>query len=420
MSLRLGAIADDFTGASDLAGTLVKQGVNVTLVIGLPDEATQTGDAGAVVIALKTRTVEPQQAVSESLTALRWLESRGAQQFFFKYCSTFDSTPAGNIGPVCDALMQALDCDFAFLCPAYPGNGRTVSEGKLYVGEQLLSESPMKDHPLTPMRDASLVRVMDAQSTRRSGLIPLQQVREGKAAVTEAVEALRSRGFAYGVVDAVSDEDLLTIGAAAADHRLVTGGAGIAMGLAGSLGQAGSEYNSNALPRGRGRELVLAGSCSAATRAQVAVAKKAWPARRVDVDALAAGADVADELVAWAQEQDPTSPVLIYASADPEEVSRIQQRHGVEAAGAMIEEVMGEVARRLVSDGFRRLVVAGGETSGAVVSALDIRALRIGSEIDPGVPWTGTLDDRDIAIALKSGNFGSEDFFDKAFRMLRN
>jgi len=420
MSLLLGAIADDFTGATDLANTLVKQGMRVTQVIGVPDENTQIGDAEAVIVALKSRTVAVDRAVSESLAALRWLEARGALQFFFKYCSTFDSTPAGNIGPVADALMQALQCDFAFLCPAFPTNNRTIYKGHLFVGDLLLSESPMKDHPLTPMRDANLMRLMNAQSGNRSGLIPLQQVRQGTDGITTAVEELKSHGYSYGVIDAVSDDDLMTIGSAAAGHKLITGGSGVALGLPANfhIQEQSAEAAAATLPKVYGRELVLAGSCSAATRKQITAVHKLWPSRKIDVDAIAAGKDVVAALVDWAEAQDSATPTLIYSSSDPDEVTHIQQRHGVDAAGAMVEKVMGDLALRLVSCGFTRLVVAGGETSGAVVSALDIRALRIGPEIDPGVPWTEALGDPGIALALKSGNFGGEYFFTKSFGML--
>lgn len=420
MSLLLGVIADDFTGATDIANTLVKQGMRVTQVIGVPDETTQFGDAEAVIVALKSRTEAVDKAIADSLAALRWLQVRGAQQFFFKYCSTFDSTTAGNIGPVTDALMQALESDFAFLCPAFPTNNRTVYKGHLFVGDLLLSESPMKDHPLTPMRDANLMRLMDAQSVNRSGLIPLQQVRLGFKAITTAVEELKSQGYSYGVIDAVSDDDLMAIGLAAAGHKLITGGSGVALGLPANFRDQGKSTTTKAaiLPSMTGRELALAGSCSEATRKQIARVLELWPHRKIDVDAIAEGEDVTAALVDWAAAQDDNSPILIYASSDPDEVARIQRRHGVDAAGAMVENTMAELARRLVADGFNRLVVAGGETSGAVVSGLGIKALRIGSEIDPGVPWTEVLGQPGIALALKSGNFGGEDFFTKAFGML--
>ena len=420
MSLLLGAVADDFTGATDLANTLVKQGMRVTQVIGVPDDHTEFGDAEAVIVALKSRTEPVGDAVEKSLAALHWLQKRGASQFFFKYCSTFDSTADGNIGPVADAMMQALDCDFAFICPAFPTNGRTIYKGQLFVGDRLLSESSMRDHPLTPMRDADLRRLMDAQSDNKSGLVTLQQVHQGVESISQRIAELKAEGCRYGVIDAVSDDDLMVIGVAAAEHRLVTGGSGIALGLPDNFRRAGKLAVSGTapLPAIGGGELVLAGSCSTATREQINSVKGRWPNRKIDVDAIAAGEDVVGDLAHWAAAQNRESPILIYASSDPDEVAAIQQRHGIQTAGAWVEQAMGELARRLVATGFTRLVVAGGETSGAVVSALDIGALRIGPEIDPGVPWTEALGEPGIALALKSGNFGGEDFFSKAFGML--
>ena len=420
MSLLLGAIADDFTGATDLANTLVNQGMRAVQLIGVPTTDTDIGDVEAVVVALKSRTAPVGQAVTESLAALDWLRGHGARQIFFKYCSTFDSTAAGNIGPVADALMETLEADIALICPAFPTNARTIVDGNLYVGEQLLSESPMKDHPLTPMRDANLMRLMDAQSRYSSGLIGLATVRKGVDAIRGEFDKLKAAGNRYAVADAEADEDLIQLGEAVANHALVTGGSGIALGLPANFrAQALSHGAAEArLPNAAGRCLVLAGSCSQATRNQIEHAPASWSRRKLDVDAIAGGEESIESLCAWAIQQDPALPLLVYASADPGEVQKVQQRHGVEAAGAMIEEILGGVARRLVDRGFRRLIVAGGETSGAVVNALGIESLRIGPEIDPGVPWTEVPGEAPLALALKSGNFGAHDFFDKAFRML--
>lgn len=420
MAILLGAIADDFTGATDLANTLVKEGMRVVQVIGVPDAQTSTGDAEAVVVALKSRTASVTQAVGQSLAALDWLRRQGAAQIVFKYCSTFDSRPTGNIGPVADALMAALGADFALVCPAFPANRRTIYQGHLFVGADLLSDSSMKDHPLTPMRDASLIRLMGAQSARRVGLIPLPVVRGGVEAVRGQVAELRAAGLSYGVADALSDDDLRLIGRAAADHVLITGGSGIAIGLpenfrtAGRLGRPQPPHP----PRVSGRSLVLAGSCSAATRGQIVAVAGDWPARRIEVDAIAEGRDVAGDLADWAMVQPESAPVLIHSSTDPAGVAATQARYGADQAGQMIEQVMGALAVRLRAVGFSRIVVAGGETSGAVVSALGVRALRIGPEIAPGVPWTEVLGDTPLALALKSGNFGGERFFVEAFEAL--
>jgi 3-dehydrotetronate 4-kinase len=420
MGILLGAIADDFTGATDLANMLVTRGMRTLQTIGVPDAGMDTGDAEAVIVALKSRTAPAGQAVDQSLAALAWLQPRGAQQFFFKYCSTFDSTADGNIGPVADALMDALETDFALVCPAFPTNKRTIYQGHLFVGDQLLSDSPMKDHPLTPMRDASLIRLMAAQTRRPVGLIPWPVVASGEEPVARAVDALRAKGVAYGVADAITDYDLEVIGTAAATHKLITGGSGVALGLPDNFRRQGlmGAASTPALPDVQGRAVVLAGSCSQATRKQVALASRRWPHRKLDADRIADGAPVAREVLDWAAAQPKDTPVLIYSSADPDEVAAIQARYGRDRAGAMMENTLGAIARGLVDAGARRLVVAGGETSGAVVSALGVTGLRIGPEIDPGVPWTETIGRPRLALALKSGNFGSEDFFPKALGML--
>lgn len=420
MSVVLGAIADDFTGATDLANTLVKQGVRVTQVIGVPAAGLRVTDADAVVVALKSRSAPADQAVSMSLKALAWLRAQGVEQVVFKYCSTFDSTAEGNIGPVADALMAQLRTDFAFVCPAFPENGRTIYMGHLFVGDQLLSDSSMKDHPLTPMRESSLLRLMGAQADRLVGLVPYEVVRRGADAIAEAVASLRAEGFAYGVVDAIVDEDMWAIGRAADSHKLVTGGSAVALALPENLRQQGrlAESEPPRFPEIRGRPLVLAGSCSQATRGQIAAVLESWPNQKISVDDEAAGIDVPAQISAWAEGTPDDTPVLIYSSADPGELADVQARHGAAAAGTMLEQTFGEIAKKLVASGFRRLVVAGGETSGAVVSALGIEALRIGPEIDPGVPWTETIGAPHIALALKSGNFGGTAFFRKAFDLL--
>ncbi len=420
MSIVFGAIADDFTGATDLANTLVKEGMRVVQVIGVPEPGIDYGDADAVVVALKSRTSPVAEAIEQSLQALAWLQAQGAGQVLFKYCSTFDSTPDGNIGPVADALRKALRTEFALVCPAFPENGRTIYNGVLFVGELPLAESPMKDHPLTPMRDSNLMRLMEAQSSGRVGLIPLRVVRDGVDAISARIAELKLQGMSYGVIDALDEIDLRTIGKAAADHVLITGGSGVALGLPENFrGNGQIEAQQNVMmPAVVGRALILAGSCSTATRAQLEVAKKQWPCRKIDIDRIAAGEDVVGNLAAWAIEEPEDSPVVIYGSADPQEVKAVQARYGVERSGKMMEETLGALAVRLSNAGFHRLVVAGGETSGAVVSALEVKMLQIGPEIAPGVPWTQTLGTRPLALALKSGNFGRPTFFADALKAL--
>ncbi len=411
----LGVIADDFTGATDVASMLVRAGLRTVQVIGVPRGAAP--DADVVVVALKSRTTPAVDAVRESLAALDWLRRAGARRFYFKYCSTFDSTPAGNIGPVAEALMEALDSDFTIACPAFPENGRTVFHGHLFVGDQLLSDSGMRDHPLTPMRDANLVAVLQAQSHGRVGLVRREDVARGAEAIRTRFAQLRGDGVRLAVVDAIADDDLIAIGAACADLPLVTAGSGVALGLPPVYVQRGwVQPNAQAaqLPDLGGAAAVLSGSCSIATNAQV----QHWltggrPGFRIDPRRLAAGEPAAGQALAWALPQLAERAVLIYATAEPGELHGIQAELGAERAGTLVEGCLARIAQGLVEAGVRRLVVAGGETSGAVVQALGVNQLRIGAAIDPGVPWT-QAEGRELLLALKSGNFGSVDFFSKA------
>jgi uncharacterized protein YgbK (DUF1537 family) len=421
MTLLLGSIADDFTGATDLANTLVRQGMRTVQLIDVPDAATQLPDADAVVVALKSRTIPAADAVKQSLAALAWLERQGARQILFKYCSTFDSTDEGNIGPVADALLARLGSDFTVFCPAFPENGRTIYKGYLFVGDVLLSESGMRDHPLTPMRDPSLVRVLQRQTPHQVGLVPYATVSKGAPAIAAAFAELRGKGFRHAVIDAVGDGDLLALGAAIADLKLITGGSGIALGLPENFRRAGllaRTESADALPIVRGLAAVISGSCSPATLAQVAAMREQRPVFDIDPLALAGGVDVVGAALDFAARESGTGPVLISASAPPDEVRAVQEKLGRERAGALVERALAEIARRLVECGVRRLVVAGGETSGAVVKALGIKGLRIGPQIDPGVPWTASLGEPPLLLALKSGNFGGADFFLRSFSVL--
>jgi uncharacterized protein YgbK (DUF1537 family) len=418
MGVLLGAIADDFTGATDLCNTLVRRGMRTVQLIDVPEPGAAPPDAEAVVVALKSRTTPAPEAVAMSLATLDWLRRAGARQILFKYCSTFDSTDRGNIGPVADALLAALGCDFTLFCPAFPENGRTVFKGYLFVGDVLLSESGMRDHPLTPMRDPSLVRILQRQTGGRVGLVRYDEVAQGAAAIRGAFASLRQEGFRHAIVDAVADRDLEAIGEAAADLPLITGGSGIALGLPGNFrrqGLLGEGGGADSLPAVGGHAAVLSGSCSEATRAQVAYMQRYRPCFDIDPVAAAAGRDVAAEALAWAAPHLRGGPVLISATAAPEQVAAVQQVLGRERAGALIEKAMAQVAEGLVERGVRRLIVAGGETAGAVVQALGIQGLRIGRQIDPGVPWTVSLEQPPVALALKSGNFGAPDFFVRAF-----
>ncbi len=439
MTLLLGCIADDFTGATDLANNLVRAGLRVVQAIGVPDAATAdlpanpARDADAIVIALKSRTIPAAEAVTQSLAAARFLRARGARQLYFKVCSTFDSTPAGNIGPVLDALMTETGARFAIATPAFPDAGRTVFKGHLFVGDVLLSESGMREHPLTPMTDANLVRVLQAQlpAARRVGLADHRVTGRSGAAVAERCAALQREGVAVAIVDATDNADLFRIAEACRDLPVVCAGSGLAIGLPAAHGLAPRD-SAAALPAARGRRAVVAGSCSQATRAQVARAIErgvaAWrldAARVARADAAGESAMVDDAIAfaerAWSMDDD--ARVLVYSTAAPDEVAAAQQADSGRDLGERIESLLARIAVALVERGVGRLVVAGGETSGACVQALGIQAMRIGAQIDPGVPWCHAASPHAtggaLHIALKSGNFGSVDFFTQAFEALR-
>ena len=418
----LGAIADDFTGATDLASMLVRTGMRAVQLIGVPAGNDRVPDADAIIVALKSRTAPVRQAVEESRAALAWLRRAGCRQFFFKYCSTFDSTEQGNIGPVADALIADLGCGFALACPAFPVNGRSVYQGYLFVGSVLLNESGMEKHPLTPMTDANLVRVLSRQTTGTVGLVPFGTVERGADAIRDAMTALKEEGRRYAIVDAVTDDHLRAIGSAAASHALITGGSGIAIGLADNFRAAGLLpviSDPGALPNAEGHAAVLAGSCSRATLAQIGVARGEVPTLELDPLATSDATALARQAVAWMEGKLGATPIVIAASAPPERVAALQEKLGRDAAGALVEHALADIAEALVQRGVRRLAVAGGETAGAVVTRLGVRSLRIGAEIDPGVPWTyAEGSGPKMLLALKSGNFGARDFFLKSFAML--
>lgn len=421
MPLLLGSVADDFTGATDLANTLVKAGMRTIQLLGVPPADLAVPDCDAIIVALKSRSNPAEEAIQMSLAALDWLRTKGAKQFYFKYCSTFDSTDRGNIGPVAEAMLDALGESFTVFNPAFPTNKRTVYQGYLFVGDVLLSESGMRHHPLTPMTDPSLVRVLQHQSRHKVGLVSYATVVKGPEAVREAFGQLRKQGVRHAILDSITDEHLLTLGEACAGMRLVTGGSGMAMGLPANfvrqgLLKAGQSYSP---PKVSGPAVVLSGSCSVATQGQVTQMSRTHQAFRIDPLSIANGRDVASEALDWARGRIGEEPILIYSTAAPEQVGAVQEQLGREHAGAMVEETLGKVARGLVAAGARRLVVAGGETSGAVVSALGVQGLYIGREIDPGVPWTYSIGQPTLALALKSGNFGTPDFFTKAFDRLQ-
>jgi len=412
----LGCIADDSTGATDLAAMLVANGMTTVQVIGVPQGPMPEADA--IVVALKSRTAPVAEAVAESLAACEALLAAGAKQIFFKYCSTFDSTDEGNIGPVADALLKRLQSGFAIACPAFPANNRSIYMGHLFVGQALLNESGMENHPLTPMKDANLVRVLSRQTEGGVGLVPFPIVEQGAAAIRREFTRLKEAGRRYAITDAVTDAHLRMLGEACAEHALITGGSGIAMGLPDNFRAKGllpERGDAASLPPPRGAMAVVAGSCSRATLGQIGLARDHVPTLELDALAKPDAQALIDEALAWVEGKlSKERPVVIAASAPPEKVAALQQKLGRDAAGALVEHAIADIAAALVERGVGRLVVAGGETSGAVVQKLGVTSLRIGPQIDPGVPWT-YAEPGGLHLALKSGNFGARDFFLKAF-----
>jgi len=416
----LGCIADDFTGATDLANNLVRAGMRVVQTIGVPQSPVSLS-ADAVVVSLKSRTIAPDQAVAQSLEALKWLQSIGATQIYFKYCSTFDSTPAGNIGPVTDALMQALGCDFTVATPAFPDAGRTVYRGYLFVGEVLLNESGMQDHPLTPMTDPYLPRVLQPQTQHQVGLVDYRTVQSGEQAIGRQFATLRNEDVGIAVLDAISNEDLFTLGLAVKDLPLVTAGSGLALGLPNNFGVSPNDEAAQ-LPSPKGHQAILAGSCSRMTQKQVArFIEQGGTAFRLDPLAAQEDEQHVHVLAQQALKHLSNGPVLIYSTASRETLDEVQAQLGSGDAGAQVEGWLADAAHVLWQGGVRQWVVAGGETSGAVVQALALEQLRIGPQVAPGVPWChgkSELDGDELHICLKSGNFGDEDFFVTVFDRL--
>jgi uncharacterized protein YgbK (DUF1537 family) len=418
----LGVIADDFTGAGDIANTLAKGlpgqgGLRTVQYLGIPTE-TAASDVEAGVIALKSRSIAATDAVEQSLRALHWLLEQGCRQIVFKYCSTFDSTPNGNIGQVGEALANALGVKGVVACPAFPGAGRTVYQGHLFVKDMLLNESGLQSHPLNPMTDADIRRWLRRQTTSEVGHVSIDIVRDGPEAIATALGAAASSQQTLMIVDAISDSDLVSIGRAVADDRLITGGSGIAIGLPANFIDRGlAEGNASSGMGVDGPDAILAGSCSGATREQVERHKAHHPTMAIDVDAVMEGRTTPGDVAAFLLQHEGQAP-LAYSSGTPEAVRALQEKYGRENVAHALDQLFAETAKELVRSGVRRLVVAGGETSGAVVSALDLGALSIGPEIDPGVPVLVSGGPEPVALALKSGNFGSPDFFTKALERL--
>jgi uncharacterized protein YgbK (DUF1537 family) len=425
VTLALGCVADDYTGASDLANTLTRCGLRTVQTIGVPADDLKLPEVDAVVVSLKSRSIEASQAVAKSRAAEKWLRGRGAAHVLFKICSTFDSTDAGNIGPVMDALRADSGDGIVLVTPAFPETGRTVYQGNLFVGSVPLNESPLKDHPLNPMHDSNLVRVLVRQSRTKVGLVDLAVIARGADAVRAHLAELSNKGFGAAIADAVFERDLETIGTVALDHRVSVGASGIGLGLARALvtsgrAKANAATDISGKPVG-GPAACLAGSCSQATLQQIAKAEQAMPVLHLDPEQVVAGKGEAQRALAWAEERLGKGPVLIASSSTPDQVSALQARHGRDAAGHAIEQAMADIAEGLVKSGVRRLVVAGGETSGAVVDRLGIPGFLVGPEIAAGVPVLRAVGARDgeMLLALKSGNFGGPEFFSDALKLMK-
>lgn len=424
MTLALGCIADDYTGASDLANTLTRAGLRTVQTIGIPADDLALPELDAVVVSLKSRSIQAGVAISRSRAAEKWLRGRGAGHVLFKICSTFDSTDAGNIGPVMDALRADCDEAIVLVTPAFPETGRTVYQGNLFVGAVPLNESPLKDHPLNPMHDSNLVRVLARQSRTQIGLVDLATVARGAEAVRARLAELSGKGIGAGIIDAVFDRDLETVGLVAAQHRLSVGASGVGLGLARALVSTGKVKSTGAVSESGaaigGAAVCLAGSCSQATLQQIAKAESVMPVLRLDPDRILTGKGEAERALAWARPLLADGPVLIASSATPNDVAALQARHGRDEAGHAIEEAMADIAESLVKSGVRRLIVAGGETSGAVVDRLGIPGFLVGAEIAAGVPVLRAVGAGDeMLLALKSGNFGGPEFFSDALRLMR-
>jgi uncharacterized protein YgbK (DUF1537 family) len=425
VTLALGCIADDYTGASDLANTLTRCGLRTVQTIGVPSDDLKLPEVDAVVVSLKSRSIEASQAVAKSRAAEKWMRGRGASHVLFKICSTFDSTDAGNIGPVLDALRADSGDAIVLVTPAFPETGRTVYQGNLFVGSVPLNESPLKDHPLNPMHDSNLVRVLARQSKTKIGLVDLAVITRGPDAVRAHLADLVTKGFGAAIADAVFERDLETIGAVALDHRMSVGASGIGLGLARALVTSGrikpNAANAVSDKPVRGPAACLAGSCSQATLQQIAQAEQAMPVLHLDPEQVVAGKAQTQRALDWARERLSKGPILIASSSTPDQVAALQARHGRDVAGHAIEQAMADIAEGLVQSGVRRLVVAGGETSGAVVDRLGIPGFLVGPEIAAGVPVLRAVGtgDGEMLLALKSGNFGGPEFFSDALKLMK-
>lgn len=412
----IGCIADDFTGASDAASFLVKGGMQTILFNGIPQEKERTESCQAIVIALKTRTQKTEDAVKETLKAAEWLKENGAKQLYIKYCSTFDSTPKGNIGPIMDALLEKYEVPTTILCPALPVNGRVVKDGNLYVNGIPLNQSSMKDHPLTPMWDSDVGKLMRDQSRYDCVKISCGEMNKPEEVQKKIRLFGAEKPHFYVIPDFETGKDARSIVQNFGKLPILSGSSGILTELAGQY-KLEKSTTLKTDERTIGSGLLLAGSCSQATRSQIAfVQKNGIKSKRMDPLKLLAGEQTEQEL--WDFIQTNHTDVLIYSSDTPESVRKVQQA-GREQIAELLERTMANLAKRALQAGYTRLVIAGGETSGAVTKALGYRSYMIGTSVAPGVPIMIPRENKNVRLVLKSGNFGQEDFLKRALDMTR-
>ncbi|MDC3140921.1 four-carbon acid sugar kinase family protein [Alphaproteobacteria bacterium] len=421
--MKLGIIGDDFTGSSDIANNLKKSGMQVSMYAGIPTllpSEIKKELTDAAVIALKTRTIPIEEAISESLKALSWLKDCGCEQFIFKYCSTFDSTKKGNIGPVADAIMKELNTDFTIACPSFPDAGRTVYFGHMFVNGKPLNESGMENHPLTPMTDHNLVRWLNYQTKDNVGLIDFQTISKGANSIKERIQTLKTDGYKYAIVDTIKNDDFDIICNGVKDLPFLTGGSGIALGLPKIYKDRGLLSASNfEIPKNNSNAIILSGSCSVATINQINIYKENNPSLYVSPDEVINNEDLVEKVFLWIKDNETLSP-LVYSSSDTKTVTEKQKQYGQEILANKIENFFELLSKKLVKDNFGTFISAGGETSGAVIKGLGVQELKIGEEISHGVPalWSPHSDgNKPISVTLKSGNFGQTDFFERALKV---
>lgn len=413
--MKIGVIADDFTGATDAASFIVKNGLTAIQFSGVPDNNISI-ETDTCVIALKSRSCSVAEAIEASLQACRWLKDQGCTLIYFKYCSTFDSTSDGNIGPVVDALMRELNTSKTIVCPALPVNGRTVYQGHLFVYEQLLSESGMRNHPITPMTESNLIKLMEAQSQGKAGLVKYEELTDVSSIKTRFLQ-LERQSYKYFICDTITQDNLNQIGEACADFDLVTGGSGLVGAIAKAASNNAVHNQAAFVPRKQGKGLIISGSCSVMTNKQVEEYSQHAPSYQIDVEMCINNPQYVNQVLGWVLSQsDVQLYPLVYATVPANHLSAIQEKYGA-TASEKIEALFHKLVCLLQEYEYHTIISAGGETSGTVTQALNINGLLVGQEISPGVPWVSSLDGK-IALALKSGNFGDEAFFKKAQEMM--